>query len=218
MALRTEVEFPARPEPSHRRSDTVVNDFSGGHAERTMDDSMGGAKGAGLTEITNLAVALHREQFGRGPAAARCYLVDDLLVCVLSDPFTPAEKRLIDPGEFARVREMRAAHRDVTKADCMRRLEAELGRGVEAQVSTVNAEPDLRWTSSCSGERGGLGAGGVRPAPRQESPAVAALHASSHHADRSSGAWRARSPSTNGSRRVRGRNGRSPPRRPGKVP
>ena len=77
-----------------------------------------------LTEISNAAVALHREHFGRGPGAAKTHVTDNLVVCVLTDVFTPLERTLIDAGQEARVRETRAIHRAATegsyKARCVR--------------------------------------------------------------------------------------------------
>src|ERR1700761_5876924 len=52
-----------------------------------------------LTEISNAAVALHREHFGRGPGAAKTHVTDNLVVCVLNDIFTPLERTLIDAGQ-----------------------------------------------------------------------------------------------------------------------
>ena len=41
-----------------------------------------------LAEITNRIVALMREHYGRGPIKAKTYVLDNLIVCVLSDGFT----------------------------------------------------------------------------------------------------------------------------------
>jgi uncharacterized protein YbcI len=96
-----------------------------------------------LTEISNTAVALHREHFGRGPGAAKTHISDNLVVCVLTDVFTPVERTLIDAGQEARVRETRAAHREATDAIYKERMEGVLGRRVEAHLSSVNVDPDV---------------------------------------------------------------------------
>jgi uncharacterized protein YbcI len=96
-----------------------------------------------LTEISNTAVALHREHFGRGPGAAKTHVSDNLVVCVLTDVFTPVERTLIDAGQEDRVRETRAAHRAATDAIYKERMEAVLGRRVEAHLSSVNVAPDV---------------------------------------------------------------------------
>jgi uncharacterized protein YbcI len=96
-----------------------------------------------LTEISNTAVALHREHFGRGPGAAKSHVSDNLVVCVLTDVFTPVERTLIEAGEEERVRETRAVHRAATDAIYKSRMEAVLGRQVEAHLSSVNVDPDV---------------------------------------------------------------------------
>lgn len=102
-----------------------------------------GTAGPTLTEISNTAVALHREHFGRGPGAAKTHVSDNLVVCVLTDVFTPVERTLIEAGQEARVRETRAAHRAATDATYKARMEAVLGRPVEAHLSSINVEPDV---------------------------------------------------------------------------
>jgi uncharacterized protein YbcI len=96
-----------------------------------------------LTEISNAAVALHREHFGRGPGAAKTHIADNLVVCVLTDVFTPLERTLIDAGQEARVRETRAIHQAATEDNYKGRMEAVLGRPVEAHMTTVHVDPDV---------------------------------------------------------------------------
>jgi len=96
-----------------------------------------------LTEISNTAVALHREHFGRGPSAAKTHVNDNLVVCVLTDVFTPVERTLIEAGQEERVRETRAAHRAATEDVYKERMEAVLGRKVEAHLSSVHVDPDV---------------------------------------------------------------------------
>ena len=96
-----------------------------------------------LTEISNTAVALHREHFGRGPGAAKTHVSDNLVVCVLTDVFTPVERTLIEAGQEDRVRETRAAHRAATDGIYKARMEAVLSRRVEAHLSSINVDPDV---------------------------------------------------------------------------
>jgi uncharacterized protein YbcI len=96
-----------------------------------------------LTEISNAAVALHREHFGRGPGAAKTHIADNLVVCVLNDVFTPFEKTLIDAGEEDRVRETRAIHRAATEDVYKSRMEAVLGLPIEAHLSSIHVDPDV---------------------------------------------------------------------------
>lgn len=96
-----------------------------------------------LTEISNAAVALHREHFGRGPGAAKTHVTDDLVVCVLTDVFTAFEKTLLDAGQVERVREARAIHRAATEGVYKQRMEEVLGRRVEAHMNSIHVDPDV---------------------------------------------------------------------------
>lgn len=96
-----------------------------------------------LTEISNAAVALHREHFGRGPGSAKTHVSDNLVVCVLNDVFTPLERTLIEAGQVAQVRETRAIHHAATEDTYKARMEAVLGRRVAAHMSTVHVDPDV---------------------------------------------------------------------------
>jgi uncharacterized protein YbcI len=96
-----------------------------------------------LTESSNAAVALHREHFGRGPGAAKTHVTDNLVVCVLTDVFTPLERTLLDAGQETRVRETRALHHAATEGAYKARMEAVLGRPVEAHMSTIHVDPDV---------------------------------------------------------------------------
>jgi len=109
----------------------------------TTVDSQVGAARPQLTEISNAAVALHREHFGRGPGAAKTHISDNLVVCVLTDVFTPLERTLIDAGEAERVREMRAVHHAATENLYRDRMEAVLGRPVSVHLSTIHVNPDV---------------------------------------------------------------------------
>ena len=111
-----------------------------------------------LTEISNTAVALHREHFGRGPGAAKTHVTDNLVVCILTDVFTPVERTLIDAGQEERVRDTRAAHRAATESIYKARMEAVLGRQVEAHLSSVHVDPDVAVDVFVLGPEGGDGA------------------------------------------------------------
>jgi uncharacterized protein YbcI len=56
------------------------------------------AGGKLLSEITNRIVALMREHYGRGPIKAKTYVLDNLIVCVLTNGFTAIEKTMMEGG------------------------------------------------------------------------------------------------------------------------
>ena len=89
-----------------------------------------------LAEITNRVVALIREHYGRGPIKAKTYVLDNLVVCVLSNGLTPIEKTMMEGGESERVLEIRRDFQRVMQTrSCRehrssRRLRLRYGRGV----------------------------------------------------------------------------------------
>ena len=73
-------------------------------ADTRIDDARGGV----LAPVSSAMVALHKEQFGRGPRRARSNFAGaDALVCVLEDALLPAELTMVKMGDQQRVRESR---------------------------------------------------------------------------------------------------------------
>lgn len=99
--------------------------------------------GRALTELSNAMVALHREHFGRGAGAAKSFIADEIVVCVLSDIYTQVEKTLIRAGQADHVRETRALHQTALEDEYKSRVEALTGRHVDAFLSVVHVDPDL---------------------------------------------------------------------------
>lgn len=96
-----------------------------------------------LTPISNAAATAYRDYFGRGPGAVKTYAFDDLVVCVLTDVFTPAERVLIDVGDAERVRIARSIHQLAIEDDYKERMTAAIGRPVLVYVGAIRIDPDL---------------------------------------------------------------------------
>ena len=105
------------------------------------DDAAKGGKA--LVELSNAMVALHRENFGRGPGAARSFLAGEMVVCALSDIYTAAERTLIDAGEAEHVRRTRTLHQEALEGEYKASVERVLGRSVLAFLSAVHVDPDM---------------------------------------------------------------------------
>jgi uncharacterized protein YbcI len=101
------------------------------------------AGGRLLAEITNRIVALMREHYGRGPIKAKTYVLDNLIVCVLSDGFTAIERTMMEGGEPDQVLAMRRGFQRVMKERYSDMIEALTGRKVLAFLSQAHVEPDL---------------------------------------------------------------------------
>jgi uncharacterized protein YbcI len=102
------------------------------------------AGGKLLAEITNRIVSLVREHYGRGPIKAKTYVLDNLIVCVLTDGgFTAIERTMIGGGEPERVLEMRRDFQRMMKVRYSEMIEELTGRKVLAFLSQAHVEPDL---------------------------------------------------------------------------
>jgi len=96
-----------------------------------------------LVEFSNAMVALHREHFGRGPAAARAFIADGFAICVLTDVYTKVEQTLIEAGRLDHVRDTRLLHQESLEEEYKSAAEAVLGRRVLAFISATHTEPDV---------------------------------------------------------------------------
>jgi uncharacterized protein YbcI len=96
-----------------------------------------------LSEITNRIVVMMREHYGRGPIKAKTYVLDNLIVCVLSDGFTAIERTMMEGGEPDRVLEMRRDFQRLMKGRYSEMIQALTGRKVLAFLSQAHVEPDL---------------------------------------------------------------------------
>jgi len=99
--------------------------------------------GQALVELSNAMVALHREYFGRGPGAAKSFVNDEMVICVLSDIYTAVEHTLIDAGQAEHVKRTRGLHQEALEAKYKASVEAIMGRPVEAFLSAVHVNPDV---------------------------------------------------------------------------
>ncbi len=114
--------------------------MSPGGSEEGLQALVGGRL---LAEITNRIVALMREHYGRGPIKAKTYVLDNLIVCVLSDGFIAIERTMVEGGEPNRVLEMRRDFQRMMKERYSAMIEQLTGRMVLAFLSQAHIEPDL---------------------------------------------------------------------------
>ena len=79
-------------------------------------------------QISNEIVHLHSEYYGREPSKAKTYITDDLVVCVLEETFTPAERTLIDRGEADGIQQIRRRFQQVMELEFREIVERSTGR------------------------------------------------------------------------------------------
>jgi uncharacterized protein YbcI len=96
-----------------------------------------------LTELSNEMVRLFKEQFGRGPTTVRAaWAGPDIVMVVLENTFTAAERTLVRLGEHQRVRETRMFFQYATAVDMCEPVERLTGRKVRAFSSGIDTEAD----------------------------------------------------------------------------
>jgi uncharacterized protein YbcI len=94
-----------------------------------------------LQDVSNAMVALHKEQFGRGPTRVQSHFAGaDALLCVMDDALLPAEHKMVAMGEQQRVRESRMFFQVATAAQFIETVETITGRTVRAFASAT--DPD----------------------------------------------------------------------------
>jgi uncharacterized protein YbcI len=94
-----------------------------------------------LADISREMVRLYKEQFGRGPTKARTdWAGADVLITVLEDTLTPAERNLTRLGEHQRVRDMRTFFQYATVEDFCSPVERLTGRKVRSFLSAIDTQ------------------------------------------------------------------------------
>src|SRR4051794_12767830 len=90
--------------------------------------------------ISNAMVALHKEQFGRGPQTSRTHFAGpDALIVVFEDALLPAERALVAMGECLRVEESRLFLQEATRDRFIRAVEELVFRKVRSFQSACDA-------------------------------------------------------------------------------
>src|SRR3982751_1147472 len=94
-------------------------------------------------QVSNEMVRLYKEQFGRGPTKARTdWAGPDVLITVLEDTLTPAERNLVRLGEDAKVRDMRTFFQYATVREFCEPVERLTGRQVRSFLSAIDTQVD----------------------------------------------------------------------------
>ena len=99
-----------------------------------------------LMDVANAMVTLHKQQFGRGPTAARAaYAGDDTIIVTLREALLPAERALVELGEFQRVQENRLFLQEATRKLFTDTIEKIVQREVTAFASACDPRSEVVW-------------------------------------------------------------------------
>jgi uncharacterized protein YbcI len=113
-----------------------------------------------LQDVSNAMVALHKEQFGRGPTRVQSHMAGaDALLCVMDDALLPAERRMVEMGEHQRVREARIAFQVATADEFVNAVEQILHRRVRAFASATDVVNDVVFENFVLEPESGNGSG-----------------------------------------------------------
>ena len=93
--------------------------------------------------ISREIVRLQAEYYGKGPTKAKTYVFDDLVVVVLEETFTRAEKTLVQRGEAGAIQHIRRRFQQHMAEDFTSVVEQATGRSVRAFLSETNIEHDV---------------------------------------------------------------------------
>jgi uncharacterized protein YbcI len=97
-----------------------------------------------LSDLANEMVALYKDQLGRGPTRARAdWAGDNALIVTLEDSLTRPERRLVEMGEDARLRDQRTFSQYATIDDFVGVVERLTARKVRAFVSGIDTRADV---------------------------------------------------------------------------
>jgi uncharacterized protein YbcI len=93
--------------------------------------------------ISREMVRLQAEYYGKGPTRARTYIVDDLVVVVLEESFTRAEKTLAERGEREAIQHIRRRFQQQMAESFTSVVEQATGRKVRVFLSDTDIERDV---------------------------------------------------------------------------
>lgn len=93
--------------------------------------------------IVNAVVMVHSRRLGRGPTGAQAFHRDNVVVVVLEDGLTRAERSLVEFGNEAAVKRVREVCRDAMREELVDAVQDLTGRHVLAFLSDQSVSPDF---------------------------------------------------------------------------
>jgi uncharacterized protein YbcI len=113
---------------------------------RELIESAGGrlpqdAGGSLRTALANAMVGMKKQLYGRGPVAAKAWILDDYVFVVLEGGLTRNEETLLADGKADLVREYRLSFQETVGATAMGAVEELLGRRVLTYHSQIVFDP-----------------------------------------------------------------------------
>jgi uncharacterized protein YbcI len=113
---------------------------------RELIESAGGrmpqdAGGSLRTAVANAMVGMKKQLYGRGPTAAKAWILDDYVFVVLEGGLTRNEETLLADGKADLVRDYRLSFQETVGATAMGAVEELVGRRVLTYHSQIVFDP-----------------------------------------------------------------------------
>src|SRR5215208_664487 len=108
-----------------------------------MSEEQQRSVGAMRAMISREIVRLQAEYYGKGPTRAKTYIVEDLVVVVLEETFTRAERTLADRGERDAIQHIRRRFQQQMAESFTSIVEQATGRKVRTFLSETDIDTDV---------------------------------------------------------------------------
>ena len=108
-----------------------------------MNERPGKSVGEMRATISREMVRLQAEYYGKGPTKAKTYIDDDLVVVVLEESFTRAEKTLAARGEREAIQHIRRRFQQAMADNFTSVVEQATGRKVKVFLSETDIDQDV---------------------------------------------------------------------------
>jgi len=132
------------PQPHARASPQTESAFAGpirrmGFVTGDSEQLMGGELNAA---VTSALVGIHSRYLGRGPKTASTFHHGNVLVTLMHDVLTHAEKSLTQTGQIDAVNHIRRLFQETMATDFQEAVERLMGRNVIAFIGGHDIDPD----------------------------------------------------------------------------
>jgi uncharacterized protein YbcI len=125
--------------------DTQENARPEASAEELIDSAGGQmpheSTGSLRTALANAMVGMKKQLYGRGPTAAKAWILDDYVFVVLEGGLTRNEETLLADGKADLVRDYRLSFQETVGATAMGAIEELVGRRVLTYHSQIVFDP-----------------------------------------------------------------------------
>src|SRR3954447_12248358 len=125
------------------RRGSIGSAIAAGGLRRMMHEEPDTSLGTMRATVSREIVRLQAEYYGKGPSKAKTYIVDDLVVVVLEESFTRAEKTLSERGEREAIQHIRRRFQQQMAESFTSIVERATGRRVRAFLSETDIEHDV---------------------------------------------------------------------------